>query len=264
MKPFELRESVVLDYQGERIFAVQHLPLGVENPPLVVFCHGFAGHKAGDWRLYVRESEMLSKVGIASLRFDFRGCGDSEGRWIDMTIGRQVSDLMVVLSYVDQLDTVDTNRIGILGKSLGGLVAVIGAETYGNIKSMALWAPAFHAEQWRKLMEVLQDPATPDEMRKEIMQFDGAHANEHFLQEFFALKLEEHLVHLNETPLLHIHGLKDNKIDLTHAAEYERIRQKAKANTHLVRLPNSDHEFGNFEEQAHVLEETCKWFVETL
>jgi len=181
---FETRESVQFTSEGDKIFGILHLPLNVKNPPLVVVCHGFAGEKTGKFRIYVDEAELLSQQGIATLRFDFRGCGDSEGSWFDMTIGNEVEDTLRALEFVETLP-VDQSRIGILGKSMGGLVAVIAAGIRKNIKSMALWAPAFHADQWKELWGILQDPETSDEVRAEIMQFDGMHANEKFLCEFF-------------------------------------------------------------------------------
>ncbi len=261
---YETRECVTFMSEGCKLFGMLHLPLGVEKAPLVVICHGFGGEKTGKFRIYTTMSELLSKAGIASLRFDFRGCGDSEGDWLDMTIGSEVDDVMRALEVVDSLKSIDHSRLGILGKSMGGLVAVIAAGKRKDIKSLALWAPAFHAGQWRDLWEVVQDPATSDDVRQKIMQFDGMHANENFLREFFALQLEHHLEHLHETPLLHIHGEKDEGVTYDHAEKYRQHRQKATAPTKMVSMPSIGHDFAPSEEQRQVLQETCQWFVETL
>lgn len=260
---FETRENVNFESHGCKMFGTLHMPLNVEKPPIVLICHGFGGNKTGEYRVFVHESELLSKAGIASFRFDFRGCGDSEGRWLDMTIGREVDDAMEALKLIETFP-VDLSRIGMLGKSMGGLVAVLAASQYGNIKTIALWAPAFHAKQWEELWNVVQAPETTDEMRKEIMQFDGMHANEEFLREFFEIHLEDHLPRLHETPMLHIHGEQDVGVTIEHAHEYEKHRKEAQARTHIVRLPNTGHDFGHSDEQQYTLEETCRWFKETL
>jgi len=261
---FETRESITFMSEGCKMFGILHLPLEVEKAPVVVICHGFGGEKTGKFRIYVDESELLVKQGIASLRFDFRGCGDSEGSWLDMTIGNEVTDTLNALKFLETVPQVDLSRIGMLGKSMGGLVAVIAAGIYKNIKSTALWSPAFHAEQWRELWEIVQKPETSDELRAEIMQFDGMHANEKFLREFFDIQLEEHLEHLHETPMLHIHGEKDEGLTIEHAEKYQQHREKAVAPTQIIRLPNMDHQFAPSDEQLYVLEETCQWFVKTL
>jgi len=269
MEKFETRESHIIEKDGVKIFSVLHRPLQVKNPPVVVVFHGFGGHKVGHARVYVNEAELLSKAGIATLRFDFQGCGDSEGRWSEMTIGSEVSDALSVLDYLHTLGSVDMSRLGFLGKSLGGLIAVLTAKESLKKKkiapkSLALWAPAFHAEQWAKLWDVIQDPKTTDKMRAELMSFNGIQVYPKFVEEFISLNLEEAMHSLHETPLLHIHGLQDIGIDLSHARRYEEIRKLASAETSLIRLPNTDHEFEQPEEQALTLQETCQWFVNTL
>ena len=183
---------------------------------------------------------------------------------MDMTIGNEVTDVLNALDFLKSVPQVDQNRIGMLGKSMGGMVAVIAAGIHKNIQSLALWAPAFHAKQWHEVWDIIQNPETPDELRAEIMKFDGMHANEKFLHEFFELRLEEHLLHLHETPMLHIHGINDQGVTIEHAEQYRAHRQKAAASTKVIRLPNIGHEFAPSEEQQVVLQETCEWFVETL
>jgi len=260
----QTRESVNFMSEGYKMFGTLDLPKGVDKAPVVVVCHGFGGEKAGKFRIYVDLAELLAKQGIATFRFDFRGCGDSEGSWLDMTIGNEVTDALNALKFLETVPRVDLDRIGMLGKSMGGLVAVIAAGIYKNIRSMALWSPAFHAEQWRELWEIVQSPETTDEVRAELMRFDGMHANEQFLREFFDLRTEEHLLHLHETPMLHIHGEKDEGVTIEHAEKYQLHREEAVAPTEIIRLPNMDHQFAPSEEQLYVLEETCRWFFKTL
>ncbi len=76
---------------GKQLIGIFHLPKTKKKVPLVIFCHGFAGTKT---RLkYVKLARVLAKSGIASFRFDFEGCGDSEGDFKKITIKREVSDL---------------------------------------------------------------------------------------------------------------------------------------------------------------------------
>ena len=79
MKRFEKRESVVWFFQGKAIFAMLHRPLQEGPRPAVLMCHGLGGTKVGRHRIYVALSEALARLGIAVMRFDFSGCGDSEG-----------------------------------------------------------------------------------------------------------------------------------------------------------------------------------------
>lgn len=262
--PYETRESVELHSEGMKLFGVLHRPLHIKKPPIVLICHGFAGTKVGRFRMFVALSELLVRSGIAVFRFDFRGSGDSEGEFTEMTISGEVKDAEVALNYIDSHPDLDQDRLGILGKSLGGLVAVIAASKRNHVKSMALWAPAYHASQWEEQWTLVRDPSTSQEMRAKLMQFDGTHANPLFLKEFFSLNLEGDLKKLDDVPLLHIHGEQDDAVNLSHAIEYERVRSGSTSETRLIRLPRSDHDFSDLDEQQLTLSETHAWFKRTL
>ena len=81
MRKIEERQSVVLENEGQKIFGILHRPIHVDSCPAVLICHGLAGHKTGQYRIYVILAEKLSEAGIASFRIDFRGSGDSEGKF---------------------------------------------------------------------------------------------------------------------------------------------------------------------------------------
>ena len=57
----------------------------------MIASHGLLSSK--DSEKYIALGERLSKEGIAMLRFDFRGIGESEGRLEDDTISRRITDL---------------------------------------------------------------------------------------------------------------------------------------------------------------------------
>lgn len=264
LQKYETRESFCLEHEGQKIFGMLHRPIEVEKAPVVIMFHGFGGHKCGKYRLYVTMSEKLSRLGIASIRFDFRGSGDSEGEFADMTIEGEVQDALKILQFAENIERIDPHRIGIMGRSLGGIVAVMAASRYQKIKSLALWAPAYSAEQWEQHWIKMSDPKVSAELKDELMRFDGQVANEKFMREFFALDLENDLRALNNVPLLHIHGEQDMSVNITHAEMYLQGRQKSNAETRVIRLPNTNHDFSHIAEQAFTVEETCKWFRNTL
>src|ERR1700722_17738329 len=146
MPKFDHRESIVLENQGQKIFGILHRPvIPSDKYPAVLICHGLAGHKTGKYRIYVIFAEMLAKVGIASLRIDFRGSGDSEGDFSDMTLTSEVSDALLSLDFLKTVQDVDADRIGIFGRSIGGTVAfmTVHRDPAKCIKSIATWAPIF-------------------------------------------------------------------------------------------------------------------------
>lgn len=264
MHKTEERESIVLENEGQKIFGIFHRPC-IESPfPAVLMCHGLAGHKTGKFRVYVLLAEMLSKLGIASLRIDFRGSGDSEGSFSEMTLESEVSDAVVALNYLRNRPDVDKSRIGLFGRSVGGTVALMAAKRSGSIKSIATWAPLYDGEQWQNQWTMLQSPEVSDEDRREMMKINGQVPGVKFFNELFAMRMEDHLEDLTNTPMLHIHGDKDFVVTTQHADRYLKARQSVFGKNKFIRLPESDHDFSRTKEQIKALDETAHWFSTTL
>lgn len=264
MQKEEIREAITLENQQEKIFGVLHRPLSSTHPvPAVVVCPGFGGNKCGKFRLFVTLGKELAKRGIAVLRFDYRGAGDSEGEFQDMTLEGKISDALTCLDFLAQDPQIDATRLGLLGRSLGGAIAVLAARRYPSIKSLALWAPIFKSDPWRKLWEAYQ--ADPQGLSKqEIFRLiPTAMPNLEFVNQFFQLDLARELKELQQVPLLHIHGEQDRIVEIEHAQDYKRIREGLGL-TRFVRLPHSDHDFSDFNEQTTAIQETCDWYQKTL
>ena len=263
MDSVEVREPFIIENGGEKIFGVLHRPLNLRRAPAVLICPGFAGNKCGKFRLFVRLGKELAKKGIAVLRFDYRGSGDSEGEFGDITLQSEVSDTLICLNGLARDAQIDPDRIGLLGRSLGGAIAVLAARNY-PIKSLALWAPIFHSDPWRELWESLKSNSQLDSSKQEILRRLPAGApNLEFLTQFFQLNLDVELEGLKHIPLLHIHGEHDGVVKNEHVQAYEKARMGLD-NTRFIQLQKSDHDFSDPLEQAMAIQETCAWFQKTL
>lgn len=260
----ETRESVVLENKGQKLFGVFHRPANKTKFPAILICHGLGGHKVGRYRLYVTLSNRLAQLGIASLRLDFRGSGDSEGDFSEMTIEGEVSDALLGLDFLRQQPGVDTQRIGIFGRSLGGLVAILTASHDQKIKTMGLWAPIFSSSQWVEKWNQLHSAPLEPSSQQELMTVDGQIPGYEFYKQFFNLKTEDSVASLNGLPLLLIHGTMDNVVTLDHAEKYLNVRLQGKGETKFIELPQSDHDFTHLDERRVALDETCLWFQKTL
>src|SRR2546426_4563519 len=106
---------------GARLALVVHAPPGRRRVPCVIACHGLAASKDSD--KYLLLGTELPAAGLALARFDFRGCGESSGREEDTTIASRVEDVEAVLGVLASHPRLD-GRVGLLGSSLGGFVAL--------------------------------------------------------------------------------------------------------------------------------------------
>lgn len=264
LEKIEERRIVVLENCGEKIFGVLHLPVGVVKAPVVLVCHGLAGHKAGKYRVYVDLATKLSKLGIATLRFDYRGCGDSEGIFYDVTPEGHYSDALLCIDYLKNHPRIDSDRIGVFGRSFGGVVAVKAASEERNIKALSLWCPMFSGRQWQDQWQMVQSNKSDKKYMMEMMQVNSQQGSYRFFDEFFSINIQSELLNLQHVPLLHIHGEIDTRVNMQHAYDYEACRRGAQAASKFIKLPNTDHDFSNFEERNKAPEETLKWFSEHL
>lgn len=115
----------------------------IDQFPVCIIFHGFTGNKTGTKFSYVQLARMLEAKGIATLRMDFLGSGDSDLNFIDMTFDDEVSCARVMLEEMLQMPQI--TKVYLLGHSMGGAVASELVKLYpSEIQKLCLWAPAFN------------------------------------------------------------------------------------------------------------------------
>ena len=157
-------QDISIDGDHGKLSAVLQTPDGQAKFPLVILCHGFTGQKESP--LLKPLADELAARGIASIRFDFNGHGQSDGDFQDMTIVNEISDAKKVYDYARSLPNV--TDIAIAGHSQGGVVASMLAGDLGvdKIKAVVLLAPAsvLRDDAIRgNLFGVRYDPLNPPE-----------------------------------------------------------------------------------------------------
>jgi len=116
-------------------------PAGDGPFPTVLMLHGFASQKDEVGDMYKRLAAALAERGIASLRIDFRGWGESGGGMENSTVTGMVEDAATAYAYLLEQAFVDPERIGLLGFSLGGAVSLASAgQNPAWYKSLAIWS----------------------------------------------------------------------------------------------------------------------------
>jgi hypothetical protein len=139
--------DVTVPSHGRALAATLNLPEGVTAPPVVLMLHGFTGQRdefpvaGGEVGLYAHAAAALAAAGIASLRIDFAGSGESEGAWAETTFSGQLADAVAAFDYLQTLESVDPGRVGVLGYSQGGLVGAHLAAARPEAAAVVLWAP---------------------------------------------------------------------------------------------------------------------------
>ena len=135
-----LSTPLMLDNGEYEIPAIMTSPKGTNLVPGVILLHGSASHKNEVGDLYLRLAEQLASNGIASIRIDFAGTGDSPVDYTHYTLKTAVRDAEVALAFLRSQPQVDDHRIGVVGFSQGGLIAQLLLAQQPDIKSFVAWS----------------------------------------------------------------------------------------------------------------------------
>jgi pimeloyl-ACP methyl ester carboxylesterase len=121
-----MEHPVTFRSAGLTLAGVLAVPEGAaERRPAMLVLHGFGSNKGGGAALAA--ARLMTGLGYVTLRFDMRGCGDSEGERGRVICLEQVDDTKSALAFLMTRPEVDAERIGVMGHSFGAAVAVYAA-----------------------------------------------------------------------------------------------------------------------------------------
>lgn len=121
-------ERIAFSAEGGILHGEILLPKGEGLFPGVVLCHGMAS----DHRSMKPSAERLVRRGIATLTFDFRGHGKSEG----VLDGDLAQDVIAAIKFLRRHPKIDPQRIALVGHSLGAIAALHAAAVLQNIRAL--------------------------------------------------------------------------------------------------------------------------------
>jgi dienelactone hydrolase len=148
---YEWDESIVtFENEGMTLVCSLTIPRTHHLCPIVITMNGFAGNRndvvipGTDEPYFKRFARILAEQGIASLRVDFRGSGESDGEFQMTSFSTQVSDALAAVDYIENNleHQVNIKSIGMMGFSQGGLVGSTTAAKDKRVDSLVLWSPA--------------------------------------------------------------------------------------------------------------------------
>ncbi len=141
-KPWRTPKSVGVAYENVKFQSLDGVLLAGWFAPakdakaVIILCHGFPGTRSE----VVNHLAFLRKAGFDVFAFDFRGRGESEGN--TCTIGyHEVNDLLGAVRYLRERPDTKSQKIGVLGLSMGGAVCIMGAAREKGIAAVVADAP---------------------------------------------------------------------------------------------------------------------------
>jgi len=258
-----METPVIFESKGQQLVGMLHLPDRRRGRfPAAMLLHGFTGTKVEPHRLFVKLGRALARCGIACLRFDFRGAGDSAGEFEETSIRTQMADTIEALRFLGRHPRVNSRRLALVGLSLGAAVAaLVAGRTARRWRSLVLLAPVAEGAG------ILDNLSTPDAVsalaQTGITDHGGTLVGISFIRQFAEMKpLRE--VSRCPCPVLIVHGEADDTVPVEHATLYERALRSPARPVKKVIIPGANHTFDSRLWEQRLLNETVAWLTATL
>lgn len=234
--------------------------------PVIIFCHGLRDSKYGRLGSFIRLAEKIAASGFVVVRFDFQGCGDSEGCWSHNLISDFDMNFDCIFKYVLSLPFIEPNKIGIFGHSLGCHTAIIGAAKNPSIKTIILWAPVANGCLWG--YDFLENFNPNDNIYPMLtlpIDTEATYFRYAFSAEF--LFIEDAAI-LKRLPLhfsvYHIHGTEDYVTPFHHQSVFRYENSNSPRKIKYSSLKNTQHALSECPQLTEIENEIISWFQEEL
>ncbi len=236
---------------GEKLVGDIYLPNSKLNAG-VVFGHCFSCSR--HTRILTESCEALYRAGIASLKFDFSGNGQSEGEFSETTYSKHVSEMKVA---VDQLIQQGISQIGLAGHSMGAAIALLTAASTSNVRGVCTLAGRYSGMSFDRLLNgSTQNQLEEDGQVCFTSRNRSLCLNADFFTDVNSYDLAEITRGLTNS-LLAVHGGRDEIIPVE---EVYLSRDFRPENTEVFVVEDADHMFSNGEHREVVAERLSYWF----
>lgn len=197
-----------------------------------LFVHCFTGSRFTP--AAARVSKTLAELGIACLRFDFPGLGQSEGEFSQTSFTSNVEDIVAVAEWMERNYSAPQLLIG---HSLGGAASLKAATKIKSLRAIStLGAPFDPAHAVLHFAQRIQEVDDHGAVTVTLGGRDVVIARE-FLEDLADTNPEEHLRRLRK-PLLLLHSPIDQTVGVENAQLIFQVTRYPKS---LVSLDKADH-----------------------
>jgi dienelactone hydrolase len=270
-----------LETPGALLHGLVDLPELPGERPAVVICHGFKGFM--EWGFFPALATLLAERGYVAVRFNLSGTGMRPGdervtdpdAFRDDTYSRELAELLAVLDALPRIapGRIDRGRIGLLGHSRGGGIALLAAASPAwrdRIGALVTWAAIADVDRFT--------PAQKEAWRAagELPTANARTGQPLALGLGLLADIEERRAELDllaaaaarRAPWLIVHGGDDESVPV---AEAHRLADRAATPAELLVVAGAGHTFGGRHPFAgptphliQALNATQRWFRQHL
>jgi putative redox protein len=235
---------------GRALSAQLEMPADGQPIAYALFAHCFTCSK--DLKAAVAISRALCQKGIATLRFDFTGLGQSEGTFADTTFSTNVDDLVAAADYL--ADQHEAPRL-LVGHSLGGAAVLKAAGRLKSVRAVATVAAPVDPVHTTHLFDGSLDEIRETGQATVTLAGRSFTVRKELLDDLAEQKTREAIRSLDRA-LLIFHAPLDNTVGIENATEIFKAARHPKS---YVSLDEADHLLTDRADAEYVGEVTAAW-----
>jgi uncharacterized protein len=226
----------------------------------VVLVHG-GGVTREEGGFFTRAAAGLGDAGVASLRFDLRGHGESEGRQEELTLATILNDIRVALAHLR--DATGARRLSLLGASFaGGICAYYAAKRPSEVNRLVLLNPQLNYK-WRTIDsrpywtgDMLDEDMVQQLEHEGFIQFTPTlRHGRPLLNEAFWFEVLPALADI-QAPTLVVHGTKDTFVPVESSREAMTLFT---AEHKLIEIEGAQHGFAVHDDPRYLNPQSQEW-----
>jgi putative redox protein len=249
-----LEQRIAFDNEaGERLSGTLHLPeTAVEAGVVLSHCFTCSRHTS----ILRWIGGALAREGVAALRFDFSGNGQSDGDFSESTFSKMSSEID---SAVRRIEQEGARWVGLLGHSLGASISVLNGANAVRVRAVCAIAGRLSGTDAERILSASQQ----EELKRDgRVAFTSRGRNLTLTRSFFEdarrFDLPATLRRLGK-PLLVVHGDRD---EIVPVMEADRAGREAGKWATVEMIPGGDHMFSDASHRQQLTETVVSWFLQ--
>lgn len=236
---------------GKTLAGTLHHPLDEFSRGTVILCHGMDSNRNSEKLVHL--GRVLARRGMVTLRFDFAYAGESSEKFADITYSGEVEDLRAACSFMRDRYA---GKIGVLGSSMGGTVALLFAAEEPGIAALVTIAAPVHPEAFPR--RILNPEQLQRWRERGFTFYNGQRLNLALLEDLETINVLQAARKI-ACPVLIIHGDADKVVPVEEAQELNACLAGRKE---LMIMKGADHRLSDPVMMQQALTDAVDWLTE--
>ena len=214
--------------------------------PGVVMLHGTGSNREEAGNGYAMAAPVMATQGIATIRIDFMGNGESKADYVNYNNTSAVIDAKAAADYLAGLETVDAANLGVMGWSQGGTDALLAAEAHPDtFKAVVTWSGALYLGMTEdEDFQAAYETAKKDGYYEQTYDWrEPLHIGERWYKEIAETDMLKVTAGI-KAPILAINGKNDTTVTPDNAEKI--VEASANDASEVLLVDNCDHTYNVF------------------